>query len=313
MSIKSVLRKAREASLIEDAVEYAIFPDPGHFEVAEKLPGPPSSKNPNFKDQAGCYEAGDIVNGLRLLQVACLDVVRETVKDFQWHVDPFQLFLPLQIEINGRSRGRICRDPVGAAAGGNTRQGKVEGGSESDTEEDSNQLPWIWRPDRAEEDDDGDEEEDEEEEEEEDVEEDEGEDEDSQSLGTRSSSHKNAHMGGKQPHPRHRRCRTRVGRNATSSKGATHREGGRNDEASVHVPPHLYGRTRYGACIDDEWLVVWLLLEVSRKLPHVSIGEWRDCTVFSALTDVLRPQCSVGNVLLLQLDVDSTLWSPSGQ
>ncbi|GJP48569.1 hypothetical protein CLOM_g7855 [Closterium sp. NIES-68] len=37
------------------------------------------------------------------------------------------------------------------------------------------------------------------------------------------------------------------------------------------APPHLYGRTRYGACVDDEWLVAWLLLAISARLPFLSI------------------------------------------
>ena len=213
MSIKSVLRKAREASLIEDAVEYAIFPDPGHFEVSASLPDSNGSANPTVRDQAGHYVAADVMNGLRLLQVACLDVVRETVKDFLWHVDPFQLFLPLEIEINGGSRGKIGTTVGGSREQGNEEKQKetAESEKEKKDEESLNQLPWIWRPDRAEED-------------EEDLE---------------------------------------VSRTEVRAK----------EEASRQVPPHLYGRTRYGACIDDEWLVVWLLLEVSRKLPHVSIGE----------------------------------------
>ncbi len=34
----------------------------------------------------------------------------------------------------------------------------------------------------------------------------------------------------------------------------------------------LEGRMRVGDCVDDEWLVVWLLREVSRRWPEVVIS-----------------------------------------
>lgn len=36
-------------------------------------------------------------------------------------------------------------------------------------------------------------------------------------------------------------------------------------------PPHLWGAMRFGDNIDDEWFVVWLLLEASRHLPTLSV------------------------------------------
>ncbi|MQL81973.1 hypothetical protein Taro_014448 [Colocasia esculenta] len=38
--------------------------------------------------------------------------------------------------------------------------------------------------------------------------------------------------------------------------------------------PHLHGRVRYGDNVEDEWFVVFLLYEVSRRVPWVSIRVW---------------------------------------
>ena len=36
-------------------------------------------------------------------------------------------------------------------------------------------------------------------------------------------------------------------------------------------PPHLYGNLCYRDNVEDEWLVVWLLLEISKEFPHLVI------------------------------------------
>lgn len=38
--------------------------------------------------------------------------------------------------------------------------------------------------------------------------------------------------------------------------------------------PHLHGKSRYGDNVEDEWFIVFLLFEVSRKFPPVSIRVW---------------------------------------
>ncbi|KAF5206607.1 ecdysoneless-like protein [Thalictrum thalictroides] len=37
---------------------------------------------------------------------------------------------------------------------------------------------------------------------------------------------------------------------------------------------HLHGKTRYGDNLEDEWFVVFLLFEISRKIPQLSIRVW---------------------------------------
>ncbi|KAJ0985031.1 hypothetical protein J5N97_003387 [Dioscorea zingiberensis] len=38
--------------------------------------------------------------------------------------------------------------------------------------------------------------------------------------------------------------------------------------------PHLHGKLRYGDNLDDEWFAVFLLFEISREVPSVSIRAW---------------------------------------
>jgi hypothetical protein len=46
----------------------------------------------------------------------------------------------------------------------------------------------------------------------------------------------------------------------------------RDDETSLQsLPPHLYGETRFGDNIDDEWFIVWILFELSKLFPDVSV------------------------------------------
>ena len=42
------------------------------------------------------------------------------------------------------------------------------------------------------------------------------------------------------------------------------------------VPPHIYGSSRVGDNVEDEWFITWLLLEISKQLPNVSVGEYRN-------------------------------------
>ncbi|KAJ4966907.1 hypothetical protein NE237_018756 [Protea cynaroides] len=38
--------------------------------------------------------------------------------------------------------------------------------------------------------------------------------------------------------------------------------------------PHLHGKTRYGDNLEDEWFVVFLLFEITRRIPSVSVRVW---------------------------------------
>lgn len=40
------------------------------------------------------------------------------------------------------------------------------------------------------------------------------------------------------------------------------------------TPPHLSGKLRYGDNLEDEWFVVFLLFETSKRFPSVSIRVW---------------------------------------
>ncbi|KAL5699687.1 hypothetical protein ACHQM5_030556 [Ranunculus cassubicifolius] len=44
--------------------------------------------------------------------------------------------------------------------------------------------------------------------------------------------------------------------------------------SSPQIPSHLHGKTRYGDNLEDEWFVVFLLFEISRRLPEVSVRVW---------------------------------------
>lgn len=43
---------------------------------------------------------------------------------------------------------------------------------------------------------------------------------------------------------------------------------------SAGHPRHLHGKVRYGDNVEDEWFVVFLLYEISRRVPSVSIRVW---------------------------------------
>ncbi|KAI3938165.1 hypothetical protein MKW98_018721 [Papaver atlanticum] len=40
------------------------------------------------------------------------------------------------------------------------------------------------------------------------------------------------------------------------------------------TPPHFHGKTKYGDNLEDEWFNVFLLFEISRKIPQLSIQVW---------------------------------------
>eukprot|EP00897_Mesotaenium_endlicherianum_P010836 jgi/Mesen1/9781/ME000007S09836 len=86
---------------------------------------------------------------------------------------------------------------------------------------------------------------------------------------------------------------------ATSSKG----KGRSGDQI---VPPHLYGRTKFGDNIEDEWFITWLLFEVSRQLPHVtcavhdSDGEFLLIEAAYAIPKWVKPENSPNRIFIRQ-------------
>ncbi|KAJ4714559.1 putative SGT1 protein [Melia azedarach] len=46
------------------------------------------------------------------------------------------------------------------------------------------------------------------------------------------------------------------------------------DTTAVAAIPHLYGRLRFGDNLEDEWFTVFLLFEISRAFPNLSIRVW---------------------------------------
>ena len=51
------------------------------------------------------------------------------------------------------------------------------------------------------------------------------------------------------------------------SSGARRRDAAAAADAIGSMPPHLWGSVSFGDNIEDEWLVVWLLLELTRAFP----------------------------------------------
>jgi hypothetical protein len=66
----------------------------------------------------------------------------------------------------------------------------------------------------------------------------------------------------------------------------------------------LRGRVRFGDCIEDEWLVVHVLLELTRRLPGVVVevtdndGQFLLIEAALALPPWVKPECSDGRVFL---------------
>jgi hypothetical protein len=69
-----------------------------------------------------------------------------------------------------------------------------------------------------------------------------------------------------------------------------------------HVPPHLHGRTNFGDSIADEWLIVFLLLETSKKFEDAWIrvydtdGEFLLIEAAAALPKWLNPEIAENRV-----------------
>ncbi|RZC62669.1 hypothetical protein C5167_024427 [Papaver somniferum] len=47
-----------------------------------------------------------------------------------------------------------------------------------------------------------------------------------------------------------------------------------NPEIPSETPPYFHGKTKYGDNLEDEWFIVFLLFEISRKIPQLSIQVW---------------------------------------
>ncbi|KAG8274075.1 hypothetical protein J6590_008205 [Homalodisca vitripennis] len=44
-----------------------------------------------------------------------------------------------------------------------------------------------------------------------------------------------------------------------------------DSDEKLHLPPHLYGVSHYGDNIEDEWFIVFLLLEATRAIPDLVV------------------------------------------
>ncbi|CAI5489514.1 unnamed protein product [Closterium sp. Naga37s-1] len=227
MGIHSILRQARAQGWRDDTVEYAIFPDPGSFEL------PPLARD----REAESDEA--VRRGLEALRVACLDIAARHAGDMRWNRDPFQLW----------PAPPLARDAAEQAVRG------VEGEGEEDP-------PFRWR-DRD----------------------------DGVAWGLQDDDEEGDEGEGDE------------GEKADSAGGADKRGG---ERGQVSVPAHLYGRTQYGASVEDEWVVVWLLLRISACLPFLSIrvrdgdGDFVLIEAATVLPKWVAPSCARNRLLLRQ-------------
>ncbi|CAI7789597.1 unnamed protein product [Closterium sp. NIES-54] len=226
MGIHSILRQARAQGWRDDTVEYAIFPDPGSFELPPLAPGQAAAS-----DEA-------VQRGLEALRVACLDIAARHAGDMRWNRDPFQLW----------PAPPLARDAAEQAVRGDEGEGEED-------------PPFRWR-DRD----------------------------DGVAWGLHDDDEEGDEGEGDE------------GERADSAGGADKRAG---ERGQVGVPAHLYGRTQYGASVEDEWVVVWLLLRISACLPFLSIlrdgdGDFVLIEAATVLPKWVAPSCARNRLLLRQ-------------
>ncbi|CAI5523625.1 unnamed protein product [Closterium sp. Naga37s-1] len=227
MGIHSILRQARAQGWRDDTVEYAIFPDPGSFELPPLAPGQAAAS-----DEA-------VQRGLEALRVACLDIAARHAGDMRWNRDPFQLW----------PAPPLARDAAEQAVRGDEGEGEED-------------PPFRWR-DRD----------------------------DGVAWGLHDDDEEGDEGEGDE------------GERADSAGGADKRAG---ERGQAGVPAHLYGRTQYGASVEDEWVVVWLLLRISACLPFLSIrvrdgdGDFVLIEAATVLPKWVAPSCARNRLLLRQ-------------
>ena len=72
------------------------------------------------------------------------------------------------------------------------------------------------------------------------------------------------------------------------------------------------GRTNYGDSVDDEWLIVYLLREISRRFPEAWIrivdsdGEFLLIEAASALPSWLEPEIADNRVRMISADAEES-------
>ncbi|XP_042508102.1 protein ecdysoneless homolog [Macadamia integrifolia] len=70
--------------------------------------------------------------------------------------------------------------------------------------------------------------------------------------------------------------------------------------------PHLHGKTKYGDNLEDEWFVVFLLFEITRRIPSVSVRVWDTDGEFLlieaafSLPRWIKPDSSLNRVFIRQ-------------
>ncbi|CAI5484085.1 unnamed protein product [Closterium sp. Yama58-4] len=232
MGIHSILRQARAQGWRDDTVEYAIFPDPGSFELPPLAPGQAAAS-----DEA-------VRRGLEALRVACLDVATRHAGDVRWNRDPFQLW----------PAPPLAQDAAEQAVRGEEGEGEED-------------PPFRWR-DR-----DG-----------------------GVAWGLQDDDEEADEGQGEEGE--------RAEGERAESKGGADKSAGERMQGGV--PAHLYGRTQYGASVEDEWVVVWLLLRISACLPFLSIrvrdgdGDFVLIEAATVLPKWIAPSCARNRLLLRQ-------------
>ncbi|CAD7702554.1 unnamed protein product, partial [Ostreobium quekettii] len=51
---------------------------------------------------------------------------------------------------------------------------------------------------------------------------------------------------------------------------------GKREGSALSTPPCLWGATRFGDSVEDEWLIVFLLKLISARIPDIAIQTWDD-------------------------------------
>ncbi|XP_044762482.1 protein ecdysoneless [Coccinella septempunctata] len=75
-------------------------------------------------------------------------------------------------------------------------------------------------------------------------------------------------------------------------------------EINGKLPPHLYGVTHFGENIEDEWLIVYLIIELTKKIPEMvakicdADGEFLLIEAAESLPSWIKPETSENRVYL---------------
>lgn len=80
---------------------------------------------------------------------------------------------------------------------------------------------------------------------------------------------------------------------ATANAGSRHpHEPQAKHKAAEQQPPFLWGVLRYEDSVEDEWFVVWLLLQLTQQLPGCTARCWDDDGEFLLIEVRQQGECS---------------------